>query len=406
MALDEFTGRVREGDRLPEDRRVSVGAPLASSRPRRWTPPTPGVVRVASIAFCGVLPAVFFVAVVWDLAHSNSAAVDFAQFYHGAQAILDGRNPYAPDGRPLPAWGSPYPYPPLPALAALPLTAFTLHTAKMIVMVALALAILPVLALLDVRDWRCYGVVLVWPPVISAIQTGNVTIWFALAVAITWRYRDRVLPAAVPLAVTLAAKFFLWPLSVWLAATRRWIAAVLSAVLGAVLLVLSWAVIGFAGFHDYPALLHRLDQTVGADSYTIYNLGIELGLPSAVSRAIWLGVGLALLAAVVVLARRGDERRAFILGIAAALSLTPIVWLHYFALLAVVVALARPRLGLVWFVPFAFLLTRGSGHHSLFQLVVALLAAGVTIGLALRDVEDAAETAPIASLDPVLGTAR
>ena len=386
--------------------RVSANAPAVPSRQGRWAPPSPGVVRAASIVFCGVLPAIFFVAIVWDLAHSASAAVDFAQFYHGAQAILDGRNPYAPDGRPLPAWGSPYPYPPLPALAALPLTALKLHTAKMIVMVALALAILPVLALLDVRDWRCYGIVLVWPPVISAIQTGNVTIWFALAVAITWRYRDRVLPAAAPLAVTLAAKFFLWPLSIWLAATRRWLAAVLSAVLGAGLLVLSWAVIGFAGFRDYPALLHRLDQTVGADSYTIYNLGVGLGLPAPVARAIWLAVGLGILAAVVVVARRGDERRAFILAIAAALSLTPIIWLHYFTLLVVIVALGRPRLGVVWFVPFAFLLTRGSGHHTLFQLVIALLAAGVTIGLALRSVDDATETVPAVNLEPVPGTAR
>ena len=170
--------------------------------------------------------------------------------------------------------------------------------------------------------------------------------------------------------------------------------------------MLSWAVIGFAGFLDYPALLHRLDKTVGADSYTIYNLGVQLGLPSAVSRAIWLAVGLALLAAVVVVARRGDERRAFILAIATALSLTPIIWLHYFTLLLVVVALARPRLGVVWFVPFAFLLTRGSGHHTLFQLVVALLAAGVTVALALRDLDDAEEEEAPVRLEPLTATAR
>ena len=60
-----------------------------------------------------------------------------------------------------------------------------------------------------------------------------------------------------------------------------------------------------------------------------------------------------LLAAVVVLARRGDERRAFVVAVAAALACSPIVWLHYFALLLVVVAVAEPRLGLLWFVPLA-----------------------------------------------------
>ena len=44
--------------------------------------------------------------------------------------------------------------------------------------------------------------------------------------------------------ITLATKFFLWPLVVWLAATRRFLAAAVSLVVGSVLIVASWAVIG------------------------------------------------------------------------------------------------------------------------------------------------------------------
>ena len=69
----------------------------------------------------------------------------------------------------------------------------------------------------------------------------------------------------------------------------------------------------------------------------------------------------------VVLARRGDERTAFILAVAASLVLTPIVWLHYFALLLVVVALAQPRLGFLWFVPLLMVLTPGSGQPTPFE---------------------------------------
>ena len=167
--------------------------------------------------------------------------------------------------------------------------------------------------------------------------------------------------------MTLAAKFFLWPLAVWLAATRRLAAAALAVALGLGLLVLSWAVIGFAGLADYPELMRRLQDSIGDDSYTLRVVALDLGLPAGLARAVWLVAGLGLLAAMVVVGRRGDERRAFVLALAAALALTPIVWLHYFALLLVVVALTRPRLGVVWFVPLAMVLTPGSGHPTPFE---------------------------------------
>jgi hypothetical protein len=254
----------------------------------------------------------------------------------------------------------------------------------MIVLVGVALA---VPATLGVRDWRCYGLLLLWPPVISAIQTGNVTLWFALAAAITWRFRDRVFPVAAALGLTLAAKFFLWPLVVWLAATRRVARAVWASVVGVGLLLVSWGAIGFAGFVDYPNLLRKLEDTVGEDSYTAYIVGLDIGLPSTVSRLAWVTIGIALLACVVVLARWRDERTAFILAIAASLALTPIVWLHYFALLSVVVAVAQPRLGLVWFVPLGMFLTPGSGHPSPFQTSWTLAVAALTIALAVRATE-------------------
>jgi Glycosyltransferase family 87 len=342
------------------------------------------VSRPASIAFFGLLPALTTVVLFASAIETDSVAMDFRQFYAAAEVILRGESPYLPSGEPLTEWGGPYPYPPLPALIAAPLTVLSPLAAGLLVMAVLVGVALAIPAVLGIRDWRCYGMVLLWPPVISAIQTGNVTLWFALASAVAWRFRDRLFPVAASIGFTLAVKFFLWPLVVWLAATRRATSALWTCLVGAGLLVVSWAAIGFAGMSDYPSLLRRLEDTIGADSYTAYIVGLDLGLPSVAARAIWLGVGLALLASLVLLARRGDERTAFIVAIAAALALTPIVWLHYFALLLVVVALAQPRLSLVWFIPLGMIITPGSGQPTPFQTSWTLAVAVMTIALAAR----------------------
>ena len=139
--------------------------------------------------------------------------------------------------------------------------------------------------------------------------------------------------------------------------------------------------IGFAGFADYPDLLRRLERAVGDDSYTAYIVGLDLGLPSAAARAFWLALGLGVArggracSGVV-----GTNATAFVAAIAASLALTPIVWLHYFALLLVVVALAQPRLGVPLVRAAGDGLTPGSGHPSPFETAWALATAAMTVG--------------------------
>ena len=342
------------------------------------------IVWFASIAFCGVLPALTVAALFVDAIRDDAVAFDFRPFYRAAGSILGGTTPYPDEGVRLTAESGAYVYPPLGGLLATLLHPLPLEAAGLTVMALLVVAAAAVPFVLGVRDWRCYGLLFLWPPVLSAIQTGNVTLWFALAAALAWRFRDRPLPASMSIATTLAAKFFLWPLVVWLAATRRIVTASLACAIGAALLLASWAVIGFAGMLDYPALLRRLEETVGEDSYTAYIVGLDIGLPSAVARGLWLAIGLGLLAWVVLLARRGDERSAFITAIAASLALTPIVWLHYFALLLVVVAVAQPRLGLIWFCPLALIVTPGSGHPTPFQTAWTLGTVAVVVALSVR----------------------
>ena len=367
---------------------VSSEAPGTLSRERlTW---------LASVAFCGVLPVVVLVGVYVQAIRGGSAAMDFRQFYAGAEAALDGVNPYPADGASLIASARPYVYPPFPALLTVPLTVLSVDHAAVLAMTATILVVPAVLFVLGVRDWRCYGIAFLWPPVISAIQTSNPTLWFALAAALAWRFRDRVGLTSAVVGLTLAVKFVLWPLLVWLVATRRSASAALAFAVGGVLLVASWAVIGFAGFVAYPDLLRRLEDTVGRDAYTIRMVAFDLGAPDPVARSAWLAVGLALLVAVMVIGFRGDERRAFILTIGAAIALSPLVWLHYFALLLVVVALARPALGLIWFVPLLMLGSPGTGTPTTTEALVALIAAALTLGLALRT--------PATRMSPVVET--
>ena len=310
--------------------------------------------------------------------------VDFRAYNGAAEALLRGESPYPSVDEATLGSGREYVYPPLTAIAVVPLALLPLSAAEGLVVLGLALAVVATLLAVGVHDWRCYVVAFLWVPVLNAIGLGNITILLGLAAALSWRYRDRALPGATAVGVTLAAKMFLWPLVAWLAATRRARAALLSCAIGAGLLALSWAVVGFAGVGDYGDLVRLIQSLSDDDAYSVYAVALDAGVPSPLARALWLGVAVALLAASVVLGRRGDERGAFVLAIAAALAFSPIVWRHYFELLLVAVAVARPTLGVVWFVPPAmWLVSTGSGNGTWPQTTATLAIAASTVALAL-----------------------
>ena len=86
-------------------------------------------VRVGSVATFGVLP---IVVAVWMfvVAHPGSLAVDFHhELYPEAQLVLDGENPFPPEGADL-SGGRNFIWPPLVALLVAPLTALPLAAAR------------------------------------------------------------------------------------------------------------------------------------------------------------------------------------------------------------------------------------------------------------------------------------
>lgn len=321
--------------------------------------------QVGSVLVFGGAPLVLMVAIL-GFAVGDNFAFDFKQFWQGGRDVLDGSSPYpAPgalvglgEGTPLDPVAVQeifrFPYPAPAALAMVPFAALPFPLAAGI-MAAVLLACVPAaLLLVGVRDWRCHGAALATIPVISAVRLGTFTPLLLLGLASLWRWRDRR-PVAVTATVgVVLAKLFLWPVFVWLLATRRVGTALAAAVAGLVVTVGAWAVIGFAGFTDYPRLISTLSAVVERDGYSVVALAAALGLSGGAGQALAGALGAGALLGVFWLGRRGDGRAAFTAAIATAILLSPIVWLHYFALVVLPLALYRPRLSPLWFAPLAF----------------------------------------------------
>src|SRR5437763_1134925 len=282
-------------------------------------------------------------------------------------------------------------YPPLAAWLFVPLHPLSSSAAAIVWTLLSLAAVVLALWLLELHDWRCYTLALVYLCTRSSIDLGTIEPLLLLAVAAVWHWRDHVPKAAAATGIAIVLKLFLWPLAVWLALTKRIRAALLAVAAAVTLAALSWAAIGFAGIGDYPGILRRLADQEATSSYSVVALGVRAHLPLLAARILSVVVALALLAAAAWTAR--DRRRTLrdrdvatlTLTLAAALAASPIVWVHYFLLLLVPLALTRPRLSLLWFVPLVFqplgISTWPAGDAR--KLAIALVATLVILGAAV-----------------------
>jgi hypothetical protein len=298
----------------------------------------------------GACSTIFAWLVLDVLQKGNDLAVDFHYaFWPAARAVLEGRSPFPTV---VDFYHLPFVYPAPAALLFAPFGLLPRTVADVLFTGLLAVALILALRLLRVADWRCYGIAFLWAPVFSALQTANLTLLLALGLALLWRLRDRTLAASFVAAILIALKIFLWPVILWLAIRRGWRAAVWSILATAFVTLVSWWAIAFAGFSEYPGLVRLIDRVEAPRSYSLVALGMRLGLGRGPSTALALTIAGAVLVAALVLARRDTEGgRSFALTIAATILLSPVVWLHYFALLVVPVAILRPRFGPVWLLP-------------------------------------------------------
>jgi Glycosyltransferase family 87 len=301
------------------------------------------------------IPFIVFAVVFAAELHLAGSLKDWEIFRSAAHAVVHGGSPFPPATTAALAHGDKYVYPPVTALFLAPLAFGPVVVGKALFLVLALGCVLLALRLLEVRDWRCYGLALLTAPVVDTLSLGAISSMLLLGVALVWRYRDRPGVAGAVTAATAVAKLFVWPLFVWLLATRRFRAAGVAAATSVLLLVGGWAVIGFAGFGGYPHLLQVLTKVDAVKSYSLAGLlRVDGGAATALS---------GLLAIVVIggifLAARGadGERRALVIAVAGALLATPVLWLHYLDLLFVPIALVRPRLSAIWFAPLAFWVT-------------------------------------------------
>jgi hypothetical protein len=349
-------------------------------RASRSTVDDPVARRVgAALAFV-VLPC-FLVVTIAFLAPSRATyAWDFHPVWQAAGDVVHGTNPYTAAAG-VDSQGTPYSafiYPPLVADLLIPVAGLPYLAAALVFMIGSLLAIPLALWLLGVRDWRCYGTVFLWIPVIHGLDIGSLTPLLVLAVAAAWRFRDSVKTSSLAIASAVVTKVFLWPLVAWQAGRgARW-SYKSSAFSLIALTVLPWATIGFAGFLSYPRLL---DNEAGFwdRSYSLSALATAVGLPGGLTRLAVLALALAGCALTVIAQRRHriDEREALALVILIAIACSPVSWLHYSSLLIVSVAVLSPRLSVAWLIPLACWITPHEGANGVIWRILVMLGVDV-----------------------------
>jgi hypothetical protein len=324
-------------------------------------------------------------------------AYDFHALWQAGRSVLDGRNPY-----PSVANISSIPtvahqefiYPAPVAVLMVPLGALPFQVAAGILTVILMGSVALALYLLGVRDWRCYGVAYACIPVLQSFRLGAITPLLLLGVAGAWRARNRPWPLAVLVCALVVAKLFLWPLYVWLLVTRRRSAAIRSAGLACIAAAIGWWIVGFGTLGQYPALLRRMTDVQYRKSFAFEALLSAIGSSPTFARLSVLVLTACGVVAVVAAARlsgRGDV--AFAVAVIVSIFASPLVWIHYYCLLLVPIALFHRRLSPLWVVPVLFWVapypeSRGSVWRLavVFALAVGSLAGAVPVGRWLRRV--------------------
>jgi alpha-1,2-mannosyltransferase len=363
-------------------------------------PSRSGVALAAERLVLAFLPPVLVIGlIVTRYAAGKHLGFDYNPLWEASRHVFHGTSPYPPPH----AWAlrdeQQFVYPPIAAVLAAPLAVFPFGVAAVLLAAIELLATGLTLRVLSVRDWRCYGIALLWYPVLQNLLIGSITSLLALGLAVAWRFRGDERMTTPVAAAAIAAKVFLWPLLFWLAATRRGLAAARALGLAVAVVALSWALIGFAGLTSYPRLLDQLSRLEQWKSYSVVSLGGVLGFSSGEARAFAIAAGATALLCVIAVGRRhmqdpDADRHAFILAIAAAFLLSPIIWTHYLALLLVPIAITRRTLTPLWFVPLAMWATPGQSDGQAWRVGLGLSVWAVVLAGSWRP------SWPVAALRP------
>ncbi len=296
----------------------------------------------------GVLPLLLTVWVLHFVWARQYEGADFhRQFWVAGARVLQGLSPYTLTKARIAA-GMAFPY---PAGAALLFAPFALlaRSPSGILFTALCFASpLATLRALQVEDWRLYGMVLLLGPIVSGWQTANLTLPLMLGIALVWRYRDQAVVSGLVVAVIISLKVFVWPIGLWLIATRRYVAAAYALVFGLVINAVAWGVIGVDQIRPFLRMSSLVTHVWYRSGYGLIAFAMRLGTSRGAATAFMIAVSVALALACIAVGWRRRDQACLLLAVVAMLAASPLVWNHYFALLIVPLAIARPRLSPIW----------------------------------------------------------
>src|SRR6266404_3723872 len=254
-----------------------------------------------------VLPAFLVLAFTLGGLH-HYPAYDFRAIWQAGHDVAHGHNPYpaVPSIPTSPAAQHDYfIYPGVVAVAMVPFGLMPFGVAAGIFTAILVASVAAALRILGVRDWRCYGAAFLSIPVLESFRLGALSPLLALGLAGVWVMRDRRWALPVVVAAVVLPKLFLWPLFIWLLATRRWGAAARSALLTAVVGLIGWAVVGLDTIAPYPALLHKMTDVQFRNTVGVEGLLGSLGAGAATAHFGVVLVAVLGSAAIIVAARNG-----------------------------------------------------------------------------------------------------
>jgi alpha-1,2-mannosyltransferase len=343
------------------------------------------------------VPAIALLWLVWFV-YGHGGGGDFAIFRRAGWAVLHGHSPYVDPTLRLLAANDRFVYPTPFALPFIPFATAPEKAAAVGFLFVSVAAVLGSLWLLGVRDWRCFGASMLGVPVFGALGVGSIGPFLLLLCALGWRFRDRTV-GGVPLALAAAAKLFLWPLLVWLLVTRRFRAFAASlATIAATLAV--WAAIDPGGMRRYPQTVRLLNDVQRWKSYSVQSLFITLHVPALTSELVAGAAGVAAIAALVLLRRRGDDA-TFSAAVVSGLIATPILWNHYLVLLLAPIAIVRPRLAPLWLLPLVLWATpHPESLGVVWRIVLVLAVIGVVAVQAVRRSSQRSLTEGLAGFAP------
>lgn len=289
------------------------------------------------------------------------------------------------------AAGLSFPYPAFTWLMLQPFTGLSPTAAGVLAMLACLLALAGAMRVLGVRDWRIYGVLLLWSPVIVGWRTGNLTLPLALGLALLWRWRDRPAAVGALAGLMISVKPTMFPVALWLIGTRRYRGLAWTAITGLSLNAIAWSVLGWNELRPWLHLVSLQSRELYRTGYSVIAFLAHLGVGRSAASAVQIALSLAVAAGCLVLARRHREKAAYGLACVLALVASPLIDQHYFALLVVPLALVLPRLAWLWILPVVLWVCPATGGPA-WQVGVWMISALI---LTIEILRRSSEPAPV-----------